>query len=148
MSEEKPQLVEGRGAGAAMAMVVCHIIGTGVFLVPGAMTRATGSVGLVFLVWMVGGALSLFGALTIAELGAAMPEAGGAYIYLRRGLGAGWGFLFGWSDNLVGKPSSIATIAAGFLIFLGFFVPALRTHIFTLHLTAPFTSHTSEFAFT
>jgi basic amino acid/polyamine antiporter, APA family len=148
MSEEKPQLVEGLGAWAAMAMVVGHIIGTGVFLVPGAMTRATGSVGLVFLVWMVGGALSLFGALTIAELGAAMPEAGGAYIYLRRGLGPVWGFLFGWMNNLVGKPSSIATIAAGFLIFISFFVPGVHTAIFTLQFPVPFIHRSPEFAFT
>ncbi|HEX8764754.1 MAG TPA: amino acid permease, partial [Candidatus Acidoferrum sp.] len=87
MGEEKLELVQGLGAWATMAMVVGHIIGTGVFLVPSAMTRATGSVGLVFLVWIVGGILSLFGALTIAELGAAMPKAGGAYVYLSRGLG-------------------------------------------------------------
>ena len=148
MSEKKLQLVQGLGPWAAMAMVVGHIIGTGVFLVPGAMTRATGSVGVVFLVWIVGGALSLFGALTIAELGAAMPEAGGAYVYLKRGLGPVWGFLFGWMNNMVGKPSSIATIAAGFLIFLSFFVPAVRTPIFALHLHLPFSSRSSEFAFT
>jgi APA family basic amino acid/polyamine antiporter len=148
MNEKRPGLVQGLGPWAAMAMVVGHIIGTGVFLVPSAMTRATGSVGLVFLVWVVGGALSLFGALTIAELGAAMPEAGGAYVYLKRGLGPVWGFLFGWMNNLVGKPSSIATISAGFLIFLGFFLPALRTPIFTLHLRVPFTAHASEFVFT
>jgi amino acid transporter len=148
MGEKKLELVQGLGAWATMAMVVGHIIGTGVFLVPSAMTRATGSVGLVFLVWIVGGILSLFGALTIAELGAAMPKAGGAYVYLSRGLGPVWGFLFGWMNNLVGKPSSIATIAAGFLIFLSFFVPGLRTPIFTLHLTVPFTQHTTEFAFT
>src|SRR2546429_466088 len=148
MGEKKLELVKGLGAWATMAMVVGHIIGTGVFLVPSAMTRATGSVGLVFLVWIVGGILSLFGALTIAELGAAMPEAGGAYVYLRRGLGPVWGFLFGWMNNLVGKPSSIATIAAGFLIFLGFFVPALRTPIFTLHLHVPFTTHASDFVLT
>src|SRR5213080_2408213 len=142
MGEKKLELVKGLGAWATMAMVVGHIIGTGVFLVPSAMTRATGSVGLVFLVWIVGGILSLFGALTIAEFGAAMPEAGGAYVYLRRGIGPVWGFLFGLMNNLVGKPASIATIAAGFLI------PAIRTPIFTLHLTVPFTEHTSEFAFT
>jgi basic amino acid/polyamine antiporter, APA family len=147
MNEKRLELVQGLGAWATMAMVVGHIIGTGVFLVPSAMTRATGSVGLVFLVWIVGGILSLFGALTIAELGAAMPEAGGAYVYLRRGLGPVWGFLFGWMNNLVGKPASIATISAGFLIFLGFFVPALRTPIFTLHLQVPFTAHASEFVF-
>jgi APA family basic amino acid/polyamine antiporter len=147
MNEKRLELVQGLGAWATMAMVVGHIIGTGVFLVPSAMARATGSVGLVFLVWIVGGILSLFGALTIAELGAAMPQAGGAYVYLRRGLGPVWGFLFGWMNNLVGKPASIATISAGFLIFLGFFVPALRTPIFTLHLRVPFTAHASEFVF-
>ena len=148
MGEKKLDLVQGLGAWATMAMVVGHIIGTGVFLVPSAMTRATGSVGLVFLVWIVGGILSLFGALTIAEVGAAMPQAGGAYVYLSRGIGPVWGFLFGWMNNLVGKPSSIATISAGFLIFLSFFIPGLRTPIFTLHLTVPLTSHSSEFAFT
>jgi len=142
------ELVKGLGSWAAMAMVVGHIIGTGVFLVPSAMARATNSVGLIFLVWIVGGALSLFGALTIAELGAAMPEAGGAYIYLKRGFGPVWGFLFGWMNNLVGKPASISTIAAGFLIFIGFFIPGVRTPIFTLHLPVPFAHRTSEFVFT
>src|SRR3989442_11265004 len=145
LSEKRLELIRGLGPAAAMAMVVGHIIGTGVFLVPGSMARATGSVGLVFLVWVVGGALSLFGALTIAELGAAMPEAGGAYVYLKRGFGPVWGFLFGWMNNMVGKPASISTIAAGFLIFVGFFVPAVRTPIFTLHLNVPFTEHSSQF---
>lgn len=148
MSEKRLELVRGLGPAAAMAMVVGHIIGTGVFLVPSAMARATGSVGLVFVVWIVGGALSLFGALTIAELGAAIPEAGGAYIYLKRGFGPVWGFLFGWMNNMVGKPASISTIAAGFLIFVGFFVPGVRTPIFTLHLNVPFTGHSSEFVLT
>ncbi|HKE08651.1 MAG TPA: amino acid permease [Candidatus Acidoferrum sp.] len=148
MSEKHLELVRGLGPWAAMAMVVGHIIGTGVFLVPSAMARATGSVGLVFLVWIVGGILSLFGALTIAELGAAMPEAGGPYVYLKRGLGPAGGFLFGWMNNMVGKPTSISTIAAGFLIFVGFFVPTVRAPIFTLHLSMPFTGRTSEFVFT
>ena len=142
------ELVKGLGTSAAIAMVVGHIIGTGVFLVPSSMARATGSVGLIFLVWIVGGALSLFGALTIAELGAAMPEAGGAYIYLKRGFGPSWGFLFGWMNNLVGKPASISTIAAGFLIFLSFFFPGVRTPIFTLHFSLPFSGSPHEFVFT
>jgi APA family basic amino acid/polyamine antiporter len=142
------ELVKGLGTSAAIAMVVGHIIGTGVFLVPGPMAKATGSVGLIFLVWIVGGALSLFGALTIAELGAAMPEAGGAYIYLKRGFGPSWGFLFGWMNNLVGKPASISTIAAGFLIFLSFFFPGVRTPIFTLHFSLPFSGSPHEFVFT
>jgi basic amino acid/polyamine antiporter, APA family len=148
MSEKRLELVRGLGPWAAMAMVVGHIIGTGVFLVPSAMARATGSVGLIFLAWIVGGILSLFGALTIAELGAAMPEAGGPYVYLKRGFRPAWGFLFGWMSNMVGKPSSISTIAAGFLIFVGFFVPWVQTPIFTLHLNMPFTGRDSEFVFT
>jgi APA family basic amino acid/polyamine antiporter len=144
----KLELVKGLGAWAAMAMVVGHIIGTGVFLVPSSMARATDSVGLIFLVWVVGGALSLAGALTIAELGAAMPEAGGAYIYLKRGFGPVWGFLFGWMNNLVGKPASISTIAAGFLIFLSFFFPAVKDPIFVLPIPLPGAAKPFEFTFT
>ncbi len=147
MNGKRLELIQGLGAWAAMAMVVGHIIGTGVFLVPSSMARATGSVGLIFLVWIAGGLLSLFGALTVAELGAAMPEAGGAYVYLKRGFGPAWGFLFGWMNNLVGKPASVSTIAAGFLIFLGFFFPWMRTLIFTLHIPVPFAEKTYEFAF-
>ncbi len=141
------ELLRGLGAWAAMAMVVGHIIGTGVFLVPSSMARATGSVGLIFLVWITGGLLSLFGALTIAELGAAMPEAGGAYVYLKRGFGPVWGFLFGWMNNMVGKPASISTIAAGFLIFLSFFFGGIRTPILTLHIPLPFAEKSYEFVF-
>src|SRR5260370_4518931 len=148
MNENRLELVRGLGRAAAMAMVVGHIIGLGVFLVPRSMARATRSTGLVFLVWIAGGTLSLFGALTVAELGAAMPKAGGPYVYLTRGFGPVWGFLFGWMNNMVGKPASIATIAAGFLIFLGYFFPGVRTPIFTLHLNVPFTGHSSEFVFT
>jgi APA family basic amino acid/polyamine antiporter len=144
----KLELIKGLGAWAAMAMVVGHIIGTGVFLVPHDMAEATGSLGLIFLAWVVGGILSLFGALTVAELGAAMPKAGGAYVYLTRGFGPRWGFLFGWMNNLVGKPASISTIAAGFLIFLSFFFPGVETPIFTLHIPLPGAKSPYEFVFT
>ena len=148
MNTQQPELVKGLGAWAAMAMVVGHIIGTGVFLVPSSMARATDSVGLVFLVWVVGGLLSLMGALTVAELGAAMPEAGGPYVYLNRGLGARWGFLFGWMNNLVGKPASISTIAAGLLIFLSYFFPGVKEPLFVLNVPLPWAEKPFVFAFT
>ena len=148
MNTQRVELVKGLGAAAAMAMVVGHIIGTGVFLVPSSMARATDSVGLVFLVWVVGGLLSLMGALTVAELGAALPEAGGPYVYLSRGLGPRWGFLFGWMNNLVGKPASISTIAAGLLIFLSYFFQGVRTPIFILQIPMPWGDAPREFAFT
>lgn len=147
-SSKPLELVRGLGTWAAMAMVVGHIIGTGIFLVPRDMAEATHSVGLIFLVWIFGGLLSLAGALTVAELGAAMPEAGGAYVFLRRGLGPLWGFLYGWMNNLVGKPASISAIAAGLMIFASFFFEKLSQVIFSLHIPLPWSAEPYQFDFT
>src|SRR5438874_97854 len=75
------------------------------------------------LVWVVGGAVSLLGALSAAELGAAMPNAGGIYVYLSRAYGPLWGYLYGWSSGVVINPASIAAIALGFATYVGFFFP-------------------------
>src|SRR3972149_291837 len=99
---------------------------SGIFLVPSSIARQVDSVGLVFLVWVVGGLLSLAGALSYAELGAAWPEAGGEYIYLRRAYGPLWGFLYGWEQFVIGKTGSIATIATAFALFIGYFFGALN----------------------
>jgi APA family basic amino acid/polyamine antiporter len=125
------------------------MIGTGIFLKPAEMAREGGSTAIVFAAWIVGGVLSMFGALSFAELGAAIPEAGGEYAYLRRGFGPIWGFIFGWTHSIVGRPASAASIAAGLLRFLGFLFPAVAAPIYTLHLQLPFlTSHRSDFIFT
>ncbi len=79
----------------------------------------------VFCVWIAGGLLSLFGALSYAELAAAMPEAGGEYVYLREAYGPIWGFLYGWTQMWVAKSGSIATLATGFFIYLANFRPEL-----------------------
>ncbi len=78
------------------AIVVGTIIGSGVFLVPHNVAQQVGTVRDLFLVWIVGGALSLAGALSLGELGAAMPEAGGVYVYLREAYGRPFAFLYGW----------------------------------------------------
>lgn len=143
MSETKITLVRGLGAFASTAIVVGTVIGTGIFLVPSSMARAVGSVGLVFAAWVLGGALSLAGALAYAELGAAMPEAGGEYIYLRRAFSPAWGFLYGWMQTIVGKPASIATIAAGFVRFTSFLIPATAMPLFQIRIPG-----TDEFVFT
>src|SRR5438874_11118890 len=75
------------------------------------------------LVWVVGGGVSLLGALSVAELGAAMPKAGGIYVHLRAADGPVWGYLYGWTSGVVINPASIAAIALGFATYLGFFVP-------------------------
>src|SRR5260370_3743658 len=111
--------------------------GTAFFLKPAEMAREGRFVSVVFAAWIVGAILSLFGALSYAELGAMIPEAGGEYAYLRRGFGPVWGFLFGWMHSIVGRPSSMSSIAAGLVRFLGFLLPAVATPIFTLHIALP-----------
>jgi APA family basic amino acid/polyamine antiporter len=111
-------LVRGLGALAATAIVVGDVIGTGVFLKARVMTCNVGTPGLVVLVWVVGGLLSLAGALTYAELAAMMPRAGGEYVFIREAYGRLWGFLYGWTRFFVATTGGLAGLAAGFAIFL------------------------------
>lgn len=103
------------------------IIGSGIFLTTGIMAETLPSASLLLTVWAVGGLLTLAGALTFAELGAAMPEAGGQYVYMREAYGPLPAFLFGWICFLAYQTGSIAAVAAGFAEYLGFFVPWLGT---------------------
>ena len=84
----RPELVRDLGLSHAGAVVVGTIIGSGIFLVPAEMMQAVGSARMVYLVWLVGGLLSFFGALTYAELGAMKPQAGGEYVYVRDAYGS------------------------------------------------------------
>ena len=128
---ESPHLIRGLGLWSATAIVIGDMIGTGIFLVTSDMARAVGSLFLVFAAWIIGGLIVLFGAFCYAELGAAFPKAGGNYVYLNRGLGPLWGFLFGWMSSFLDRPVAMATLAAGFLRFLGFLFPVVATPLFT-----------------
>jgi len=99
------------------------MIASAIFIVPATVAAAVPGSALMILVWVVGGVVSLLGALSVAELGAAYPEAGGQYAYLREAYGPVWGFLYGWTGFLVINPASIAAIAVGFARYVGFFVP-------------------------
>ena len=131
---ERSDLVRGLGLWSAIAIVIGDTIGTGIFLVASDMARAVGSATLVLAAWILGGLIVLLGALCYAELGAAFPKAGGPYVYLSRGLSPLWGFLFGWTSSLLERPVAMATLAAGFVRFLGFLFPMLTTPLFTTHL--------------
>jgi basic amino acid/polyamine antiporter, APA family len=133
-SAERSDLVRGLGLWSATAIVIGDTIGTGVFLVTSDMARAAGSTLLVFGAWVVGGLIVLFGAFCYAELGAAFPKAGGPYVYLSRGLGPLWGFLFGWMSSFLDRPVAMATLAAGFLRLVGFLFPVVGTPLFRGHL--------------
>src|SRR5947208_12771446 len=115
------QLPRALGLRHAIAIVVGTIIGSGIFLVPKEMMQAVGSAKLVYLAWIVGGILSIFGALTYAELGALKPQAGGEYVYVRDGYGPLAGFLYAWTWFVIAKPASIATITIGLMRILGTF---------------------------
>jgi len=117
-TQELPRVL---GGSHAMAIVVGTIIGSGIFLVPTEMMNAVGSSGLVYLAWVVGGLLSLFGAMTYAELGAMMPYAGGEYVYLRGAYGDRTAFLYMWTWFAVAKPASIASVTSGLARTLGIF---------------------------
>src|SRR3989454_7766107 len=130
MPAKRLELVRGLGPWAAAAIVVGTMIGTGIFLKPAEMASGGGSVAVVFAAWIVGGVLSLFGALSFAELGAMIPEAGGEYAYLRRGFGPVYGFLFGWMHSIVGRPASLGSIAAGMMRFFSFLVPGIAAPLF------------------
>ncbi len=117
------ELKRDLGLAAALAIVIGTVIGSGIFRVPQTMINNVGTVPLVFLVWVVGGALSLAGALTYAELAAAMPGAGGEYVYLTEAWGPVWGFLYSWTQMWIGKSGSIATLATAFFEYTAHFVP-------------------------
>jgi amino acid transporter len=123
MNGPKYELRRDLGITAALAIVIGTVIGSGIFRVPQTMINSVGTVPMVFLVWVVGGALSLAGALTYAELAAAMPGAGGEYVYLTEAWGPVWGFLYSWTQMWIGKSGSIATLATAFFEYTAHFVP-------------------------
>ncbi len=131
---EGSALVRGLGLWSAIAIVIGDTIGTGVFLVASDMARAVGSAPLVLAAWILGLVIVLLGAFCYAELGAAFPKAGGPYVYLSRGLGPLWGFLFGWMSSFLERPVAMATLAAGFVRFSGFLFPVVATPLFSGHL--------------
>src|SRR6185503_6383735 len=126
-----PDLPRVLGASQATAIVVGTIIGSGIFLVPTEMMRDTGSSALVYLAWITGGLLSLFGAMTYAELGAMLPYAGGEYVYLRSAYGDRSAFLYMWTWFAVAKPASIAAVTSGLARTLGVFS---AFHFLTEHI--------------
>ncbi len=105
-------------------LIVGTVIGSGIFIVPGAVLRQVkGSVALAMLVWLVGGILSLLGALTYGELGARNPKAGGLYVFIRDCFGELPAFVYGWTLFFVISSGSIATLAVAFSAYLGEIIP-------------------------
>jgi APA family basic amino acid/polyamine antiporter len=98
-------------------------IGSGIFLAPAAIARDVGSPWLIVTVWVLGGLITLAGALTFSEAAALLPEAGGEYVYLTRAYGGLVGFLFGWAYFVVVNAGGLGALAVAFATYVGFFVP-------------------------
>ena len=126
-SREEVGLKRQLGLFDSIMIVIGIVIGSGIFITTGIMAKSIPSPMLILLAWVVGGILSLAGALTYAELGAAMPDAGGQYVYIREAYGPMSGFLFGWTLFLVYQTGVIAALAHAFAVYLGYFFPSLST---------------------
>lgn len=133
---QRAELVRGLGIYSATSVVAGTMIGTGIFVVPSIMLGYVETPLTVLVVWVLAGGLSLFGALGYAELGAAIPEAGGEYVYLNRAYGRLPGFLYGWTYFLVAKTASIAAIATGFALYFSYFFPSLKEVLWEVRLGA------------
>jgi APA family basic amino acid/polyamine antiporter len=120
-------LIRQLGLFDSSMMMMGIVIGSGIFVTTGLIAQALPSAGLILLCWLVGGVLTLAGASIYAELGAAMPEAGGQYVYLREAYGPLPAFLFGWLMILVYVSGSIAALAVAFSEYCSYFFPFISS---------------------
>ena len=107
-------LVKSLGLLDASMIVAGSMIGSGIFIVSAGIARQVGSPALLLIVWLVSGLMTTVAALCYGELAAALPLAGGEYIFLRESLGPMWGFLYGWATLLVIQTATIAAVAIAF----------------------------------
>lgn len=121
--DASPRPLAALGPVEGACIVVGTVIGSGVFIVPQTVAAKVGEYGfgMVMLAWIVGGVLSLAGALSYAELAAMFPRSGGQYVFLSEAFGRFWGFLYGWVEFWVARAGSIAALAVAFARYAGHF---------------------------
>ena len=112
-------LVRALGLWDSVSLIMGIMVGSGIFLMAGSIALQLGSLAAVASVWMFGGVLSLCGAVALSELGAAMPDAGGLYVYLTRVYGRGVGFVYGWSAMALIHAGGLATLATAMGLYIG-----------------------------
>lgn len=125
-------LVKGLGLMDATTLVIGSMIGSGIFIVSADISRQVQSPGLLILVWLITAALTMTAAVSYGELAAAMPQAGGQYVYLREAFGPLSGFLFGWTMFLVIQTGTIAAVAVAFAKYTGVFFPSISASNYLL----------------
>jgi APA family basic amino acid/polyamine antiporter len=120
---EKSGFVKGLGLVDATTLVMGSMIGSGIFIVSSDVARQVQSPGLLIVCWILAALLTIVAALSYGELAAAMPHAGGQYVYLREAFGRFWAFLFGWTTFVVIQTGTIAAVAVAFAKYTGVFLP-------------------------
>lgn len=125
-------LVKGLGLLDATTLVMGSMIGSGIFIVPADISRQVNSPGLMILTWVVTAVLTIVAALSYGELAAAMPKAGGQYVYLREAFGPMLGFLYGWTLFTVIQTGTLAAVAVAFAKFAGVFFPTVSASNFVV----------------
>ena len=105
------------GLYAATAITVGNIIGSGIFRSPHSVAQELSSFSLVLLAWVLGGLLSICGSLVLTELVVTHPKTGGLYVFIREAFGDAFGFVFGWANLYVIKPTVIASITSVFALY-------------------------------
>jgi APA family basic amino acid/polyamine antiporter len=118
----KPGLLPALGLFSAMMLAIGGVIGSGIFRKPGVMASQLGSPELLLGVWVLAGVITLFGALTNAEIGAMIPETGGQFVYFQRMYGPFFAYLYGWALFSVIQCGSIAAVAYVFAEYFTRFV--------------------------
>ena len=125
----------------AMMIVMGAMIGSGIFIVSADIARTIGSPGLLLLVWLITGVVTVIGALSYGELAGMMPHAGGLYVYLREAYNPLIGFLYGWTTFLVIQTGTIAAVAVAFAKFTGLIIPWFsEKHVLWAVLGRPITA--------
>src|SRR5258706_5121878 len=125
-----PSLLRALGAWDVSLITIGTIVGSAIFIAASMVPREMPQPAVLLALWVVGGMISLAGAMTFAELGAMFPEAGGQYHYLKAAYGPLYGFLFGWTSFLVIQTGAIAYLAIASADRLGAFVPFfLSSHV-------------------
>jgi len=105
------------GLYAATAITVGNIIGSGIFRSPHSVAQHLTSFPVVLFAWVLGGVLSISGSLVLTELAVTHPKTGGLYVFIRENFGDAWGFVFGWANLWVIKPTVIAGITSVFSLY-------------------------------
>ncbi len=124
-ANDDKKLARGLSLLDATMLVVGSMIGSGIFIVSAESARLVGAPGWLLLVWILAGVMTITGALCLAELAAAMPKAGGPYVFMTEAYGKPVGFLYGWSQFLIVQSGTIAAVAVAFANFTGILVPQI-----------------------